>query len=421
MENEELLQAIKDVSSDLKARSQKDKTETEAKYNELKELAEKREQALTALNARFEEEKTSKEEANKQLRELQTSIDEISRRAEFMHNQRSEQVPFSERFANALKSDEIKEKRENYSKSRERFSMKFDKRAVTINLTPGVGDTYTGADVVMAPLRPEPALIRNYIPTQVTSKDSLNIWRVTNEDDVAAETVAMGGRKPEKNITMEVVPERVRKIAVYAKVEQELLDDIAGFQSLVENLLRIDLKRKESQQILEGPGTGTDLLGLLLQATDFSLTGTSLAGTQSEPTQIDVLESATALLFARNLIPDVALVHPFTMALMNMQKSTSDYLQKRAIVNGVMDINGATLISNSSVPQGSFLVGDMRGSARIYDRQQLTVSVFDQNEDDAIHNRVTILVEERLLLAVTRPDGIIRGTFAGATSQLQSA
>jgi HK97 family phage major capsid protein len=49
---------------------------------------------------------------------------------------------------------------------------------------------------------------------------------------------------------------------------------------------------------------------------------------------------------------------------------------------------------------GTFLVGAFAGHAQILDREDVTVQVATQNEDDFIKNMLTILVEERLALAV---------------------
>jgi hypothetical protein len=45
----------------------------------------------------------------------------------------------------------------------------------------------------------------------------------------------------------------------------------------------------------------------------------------------------------------------------------------------------------------------------MFDRQQANVQVATENENDFILNLVTVLVEERLALAVYRPEAFVTG------------
>src|SRR3546814_3746850 len=73
---------------------------------------------------------------------------------------------------------------------------------------------------------------------------------------------------------------------------------------------------------------------------------------------------------------------------------------------------------------GNFLTGAFRLGAQIFDRQDARVEVSTEDSDNFRKNLVTILAEERLALAVYRPEAFIRGGFAARseehTSELQS-
>lgn len=58
---------------------------------------------------------------------------------------------------------------------------------------------------------------------------------------------------------------------------------------------------------------------------------------------------------------------------------------------------------------GKFLTGAFNLGAQIFDRQQAAIAVATENEDDFVRNLVTILCEERLALAVYRPEAFIYG------------
>ncbi|MNW02387.1 Phage capsid family protein [compost metagenome] len=58
-----------------------------------------------------------------------------------------------------------------------------------------------------------------------------------------------------------------------------------------------------------------------------------------------------------------------------------------------------------------FLAGAFQMGAQVFDRWQARVEVATENEDDFVKNMVTVLAEERLALAVYRPEAFIYGDF----------
>jgi len=62
------------------------------------------------------------------------------------------------------------------------------------------------------------------------------------------------------------------------------------------------------------------------------------------------------------------------------------------------------------MPAGSFLIGSLRSSAIIYQRQGAVVEMGFVN-DDFVKNLVTLRAEERLGLGVDRPAGIMYGAI----------
>ncbi|MNN75984.1 Phage capsid family protein [compost metagenome] len=56
-----------------------------------------------------------------------------------------------------------------------------------------------------------------------------------------------------------------------------------------------------------------------------------------------------------------------------------------------------------------FLTGAFNLAAQIFDRQDVEVLLSSENEDDFVKNMLTIRVEERLALAVYRPEAFVTG------------
>jgi HK97 family phage major capsid protein len=73
------------------------------------------------------------------------------------------------------------------------------------------------------------------------------------------------------------------------------------------------------------------------------------------------------------------------------------------------------VVETPAITQGTFLTGAFGLGAQIYDREQATVRVSEHHEDFFVRNAIVVLVEERLALAVKRPESFVKGSFGAAT------
>jgi HK97 family phage major capsid protein len=75
------------------------------------------------------------------------------------------------------------------------------------------------------------------------------------------------------------------------------------------------------------------------------------------------------------------------------------------------------IIANTAVTLGDFLVGDFASGVQLFDRLQANIRFFEQDEDNATKNLVTVVAEERLALPIYRPTAFIYGNFATALAE----
>src|SRR5699024_2598742 len=73
------------------------------------------------------------------------------------------------------------------------------------------------------------------------------------------------------------------------------------------------------------------------------------------------------------------------------------------------------VVDTQAIDVGTFLTGAFKLGAQVFDRWEARVEAA-YVEDDFIKNLVTVLAEERLALAVYRPEAFVTGNLAGAGS-----
>ena len=69
------------------------------------------------------------------------------------------------------------------------------------------------------------------------------------------------------------------------------------------------------------------------------------------------------------------------------------------------------MVATPAIDEGYALVGSFGIGATLYDRQEGNIRVAEQHSDFFVRNAVAILAEERLALAVKRPESFVEVNF----------
>lgn len=261
--------------------------------------------------------------------------------------------------------------------------------------------------------------MRDILPVGNTNSNAVRYVR-DNGGEGGPAMVAESALKPQIDRDLEILDAPVRKIATYFRVPEEMIDDIPYLQTFLTQIGLEEVMVIEDAQILYGDGTGQNLSGLFTNATAFAA-GTSVV---TAPNNFDVLLAAKKQGRVLKTNPTVALVSPIDMYNMRVRKdTTNNYLflggGNGIDVNGTLNVAGLRIIEHTAVVSGDFLVFDPRNAA-IFDRTGTSVRFYDQDQDNAIRNLITIVIEKRLALPIFRTDGLIKGTFATAITDLTS-
>ncbi|MQW01344.1 phage major capsid protein [Sinorhizobium medicae] len=222
----------------------------------------------------------------------------------------------------------------------------------------------------------------------------------TNSAAPVAETAA----KPESDLKFDLVTTSAKVIAHWMKASRQILDDFSQLRSIIDQRLLYGLAYVEEGQLLNGDGTGQNLHGIIPQATAYAAAFTPSAATAIDTLRLAQLQAALAEYPATGHV-----LHPTDWARIELTKDTTG----RYIIGNPQGTIGPTLwglpvVATQAIAVDKFLTGAFRLGAQLFDRWDARVEVGFVN-DDFIKNLVTILAEERLALAVYRPEAFIYG------------
>lgn len=224
----------------------------------------------------------------------------------------------------------------------------------------------------------------------------------------AARVVAENTAKPYSDIQFATKITPVSTIAHMFKSSKQILDDFAQLQSTIDTEMRYGLKYAEEQEILFGDGTGVHLHGIVPQATAFAA-----AFEVDQQSGIDDLRLAMLQAQLARLPASGHILHFIDWAKIELTKDTLG----RYILANPLGLTGPLLwglpvvATEIAAFQGKFLTGAFQTGAQLFDREDANVVISTENADDFEKNMISIRCEERVALAVKRPEAFIYGNF----------
>lgn len=248
--------------------------------------------------------------------------------------------------------------------------------------------------------------VRDLLTPGNTTSNAIEYVKETGFTNNAA-VVAEGAQKPESTLKFDLVTTTVTTIAHWMHASKQVLDDAAQLRSHIDGRLRYGLAYVEELQLLSGSGSGGNLNGIYTQATAYSAPITLTSPTSIDTLRLAILQSALALYPVTGMV-----MNPSDWARIELTK-TDDGAYLFANPQGIVGptLWGRPVVETPAMAVDSFLVGAFRMGAQIFDREGADVMVSTEDRDNFIKNMVTILAEERLGLAVYRPEAFIKGDF----------
>jgi HK97 family phage major capsid protein len=296
--------------------------------------------------------------------------------------------------------------------------MAANKGGASVKVNAALTSGGSSAGVLVEPTRvpgivapPERRLtIRDLLTPGRTNSNSIEFVQETGFTNNAA-GVSEGTQKPESNITFGLETGKVVTIAHWVQATRQILADAPMLASYIDGRLRYGLAYKEELMLLKGDGTGSNLLGLIPQATAYSPAFQPEHFSMVDELRLAALQAALAEYPATGYV-----LHPTDWAKIELTKDTTGgYIFANPLNLATPSLWGKPIVETQAMDQGEFLTGAFRLGAQIFDREDASVEISTQDRDNFIKNMVTMLAEERLGMAVYRPEAFITGEFTQAT------
>jgi HK97 family phage major capsid protein len=216
-----------------------------------------------------------------------------------------------------------------------------------------------------------------------------------------ATMTAEGAAKTESDLGFTLRSDTVRKVAHWLQATTEALADVPFLESQMRGRLAFGVRRKEEQQILSGDGTGQNILGILNRSGIQTQAKGADATMDAVYKAIQKVRGASGAGFAE---PTGMVFHPNDWTEIKLTKSTDGiYLYGSPSDEAADRLWGMTVRQTTGITEGTALVGAFRPHAEILRREGITIRMSDEHASFAIENKVLLIAESRLGLAVYRP------------------
>lgn len=250
--------------------------------------------------------------------------------------------------------------------------------------------------------------VLNVVPTGLNSVPYIRESNATTNEG-GATAVAEGTAKPEATMQFSGQDAPIRKIAAWIPVTSEVVDDAPTLRGYIDTRLAYMLALREEAQILNGAGTGATIRGI--RQTSGLQTQSAVAGDRAA-----TLGLAVGKVESVDGDADAIAINPTDFWTMMTTRFAN---QLDAGVGGSLPygpapttIWGLRTIRTRSMEAGKALVGSWALGATLFDRQKTVIRVGDQHSDYFVSNKLVVLAEERVGLAVHRPDFFVETTLS---------
>ena len=257
-----------------------------------------------------------------------------------------------------------------------------------------------------------PLTIRDLIGVGTTNSNSIHWVKELVFTNNAGYQGSDGSLKPQSDITYQQENISVVTLGHWFRASKQVLADFPMLQTLIDTRATFGLKLAEEQQILYGDGAANHLTGLVGQATAYNTAYHKTGDTMIDTIRHAMLQTTMSFYPATGIAMSPTDWHDVVLT----KDSLGRYMFANPQGSSPAMLWGLPVAECFSMTIGDFIVGSLKLAVTLFDREQATIMLSTEDQDNFVRNMITILAEERLALAVSRPAAIIYGAFPSGSS-----
>ena len=230
-------------------------------------------------------------------------------------------------------------------------------------------------------------------------------------------TVAENGQKPQIHVAdPTAVTDSLKKIAAWWDTSDEMAEDVDFWVSEVNQRALYMLSLAEENQLLNGPGTGSTVLGLLNRGG----IQTETQAVAPDSAQDAIFRAMTKVQTATGLTADAILINPADYQALRLSKDANGQYFGGGFFSGEYGVGGIAIqpplwglrtIVTSAVAAKTVVVGALQSATTVYRKGGVRVESTNSDLGKFTKNVITTRIEERVALAVRIPAAVVKVTL----------
>lgn len=214
------------------------------------------------------------------------------------------------------------------------------------------------------------------------------------------------------------VTEALSKIAGFIKESDELLEDLPFLKTAIDGRLLYQLNLFIEDQLLNGSGVGSNIRGLLNRVgIQTEVRGSTAAGDNAQDT---IFRAITKVQTGSGLSADGIVINPADYQTLRLSKDDNGqyfgggFFSGQYGNGGIQEqppLWGLRTVVTPAIAANTVLVGAFGPAGSVVSKGGIRVEATNTEGNDFTNNRITILAERRMALAVRRPAAFVKTTI----------
>lgn len=229
-------------------------------------------------------------------------------------------------------------------------------------------------------------------------------------------TVAEGAAKPQLHfVDPTSVTDALKKIAAWWDMSDEMVEDLPFMVSEINNRGLYLLQTFEEAQLLNGPGTGTTIRGILNRSGIQTETQAVAPDSMAEA----LFRAQTKVMTATGFAADGLVMHPNDYQTLRLAKDANNQYYGGGPFEGQYgagsmqaypNVWGIPTVVTTAIAAKTALVGAFKVGATVYRKGGVRVEQTNSDLGKFTSNIITTRIEERVALAVRYPSAFVKVT-----------